>query len=194
VVWFLVDDNLAFHKKVITAGNDAMGAWVRAGAWAAFALTDGYVPITVARQIGTKKELENLVKAGLWSRVTDGYQFHDWDHLQPASDQVKQRREAARIRKQRQRERENVTPPVTRDPRARARPMSLKGHGSGRHAGGDEAARPPQTARCPQCENSDGYRTNGIVCDHIDRTQTNANGSAAVREMLNEAKAKRANQ
>ena len=77
-VWFLVDDNLAFHKKVITAGNDAMGAWVRAGAWAAFALTDGYVPITVeARQIGTKKQLENLVKAGLWSRVTDGYQFHD---------------------------------------------------------------------------------------------------------------------
>lgn len=30
MVWFLVDDNLAFHDKVTKAGNAAMGAWVRA--------------------------------------------------------------------------------------------------------------------------------------------------------------------
>ena len=35
MAWFKVDDKLAFHPKVLTAGNTAIGLWVRAGAWSA---------------------------------------------------------------------------------------------------------------------------------------------------------------
>lgn len=31
--WFKVDDHLAFHRKTLAAGNEAMGLWVRAGSW-----------------------------------------------------------------------------------------------------------------------------------------------------------------
>jgi hypothetical protein len=47
---------------------------------------------------------------------------------------------------------------------------------------------------CPLgCKIRDGYRENGLTCDHIDHTPTNAKGSAAVREALNEIRARKAN-
>ena len=42
--WFKVDDQLAFNAKVVAAGNEAMGLWVRAGSWSAAQLTDGFIP------------------------------------------------------------------------------------------------------------------------------------------------------
>lgn len=33
--WFRVDDSLDTHPKAIAAGNEAMGLWVRCGAYAA---------------------------------------------------------------------------------------------------------------------------------------------------------------
>lgn len=196
MVWFLVDDNLAFHKKVLAAGDTAMGAWVRAGSWSAANLTDGYVPINVCTQICSKYSRDKLEKAGLWSRVTGGYQFHDWADFQPTAEQVKQRRDAMRERQQRKRKNAksgtDVTRDVTQSPHARGRPSPVRDLGSLPHQGDGAAARPPP-ARCYQCDKNDGYRENGLVCDHIDRTQIVANGSAAVREAFNEAKARKAN-
>ena len=52
--WFKVDDNLAFHHKVVAAGNAAMGLWVRAGAMCAQQLTDGFVPDHMVNTLGSK--------------------------------------------------------------------------------------------------------------------------------------------
>ena len=274
MVWFRVDDNLAFHPKVMEAGNSAMGLWVRAGAWSAANLTDGFVPTRIAFRLGSRIMCYRLVEVGLFEEKIDGFQFHDWDEKNFTKQQVEERRQDDRKRKDNQRKRhlttvtddttpatchavtpnvtDAVTPPVTlsREPSAPSLPSptlsgyvgggSPVGNGSSpntkpppprfcpNHPDGttipchgcqvyrknyevwllgqdittkkaiqaqaraEAATRQAEVANCPLCDN-DGYRNN-LVCDHIDHTQTHRNGSAAVREVLNEAKAKRANQ
>lgn len=102
MTWFKVDDTLAFHPKVMQAGNPAMGLWVRAGSWASQQLTDGYVPDDVARTLGSRAEIGRLVDSGLWlPGVTGGFQFHQWNEggRQPKRNDVEARREADRQRK-----------------------------------------------------------------------------------------------
>lgn len=99
MAWFKVDDALAFHVKVITAGNAAMGLWVRAGSWCAQQLTDGHVPANIVRTFGASSEdVQALCAVGLWHEVEDGYQFHDWGEYQPTREKVLQDREEARKR------------------------------------------------------------------------------------------------
>jgi len=111
VPWFKVDDTLAFHAKTLTAGNAAMGLWVRAGAWSMQTLSDGFIPTQVARQLGTKHEADRLVFAGLWVEKDDGYLFHEWDQRQPSRAKVFTTREAnaEKLRKWREKNRKGET-------------------------------------------------------------------------------------
>lgn len=104
MTWFKVDDTLAFHAKVLAAGNASIGLWCRAGAWSMQQLTDGFVPTQVARQLGTRAEAIRLVDVGLWEIKDDGYLFHEWDQRQPSRVQVNAEREAAAERQRRGRE------------------------------------------------------------------------------------------
>lgn len=99
--WFKVDDNLAFHAKVVAAGNPAMGLWVRAGSWSADQLTDGFVPDHMVAMLGTTAQAKRLVTVRLWVREDDGYRFHQWkdEGRQPTRAEVEKRREEDRIRK-----------------------------------------------------------------------------------------------
>ena len=110
VVWFYVDDGLAFHPKTIQAGNAAMGLWVRAGAWSTGSLTDGFIPDAIAASIGTPLQVSKLGGTGLWQRCSGGYLFHDWDHRQLSKAEVEQRRKTDRARKAEQRRGRNVPP------------------------------------------------------------------------------------
>jgi hypothetical protein len=95
VTWFKVDDNLAFHPKVIAAGNLAMGLWVRAGSWAAQQLTDGFVPAAMIGALGgTDEDAGTLVQVGLWEVEPGGWRFHEWstNGRQPTRAQVEDRR------------------------------------------------------------------------------------------------------
>lgn len=101
--WFKVDDQLAFHAKVVMAGNSAMGLWVRAGAWSSAHLTDGFVPshmvaamANMANDMANGSDADALVMAGLWDEVEGGYQFHDWGKFQPSAQEAKEKREATR--------------------------------------------------------------------------------------------------
>src|SRR5690606_8541448 len=103
---FKVDDNLAFHPKVLRAGNAAMGLWVRAGSWSAQQLTDGEIPDEILPSLGTVKQAEALVAAGLWDRAADAWSFHEWngDGRQPTRESVEAERAAARERQRKHRE------------------------------------------------------------------------------------------
>lgn len=90
--WFKVDDQLAFHRKALVAGNPAMGLWVRAGSWCANQLNDGHVPDHVIPTLGTRAQAKRLVDAGLWCQEPDGYHFHDWGTWQPTKAEVEKRR------------------------------------------------------------------------------------------------------
>lgn len=205
MVWFRVDDNLALHPKVIEAGNAAMGLWVRAGAWSAANMTDGYIPARVALHLGSRNLCARLVKSGLFEEAVDGFQFHQWDEKNFTKNQLLSSNSQGRdTRSDKPKRHLSTVDSSTETPRAPARaparvaPARLRapnpslkdglvtnGHQGGR---GLDAAPPP----CPLgCEQRDGYRENGTVCDHIDRTHTAANGSAKCHEAL--AKLKKVN-
>ena len=94
MTWFKVDDQLAFHRKVVKAGNPAMGLWVRAGSWCAGAEQDGLVPDEIIAALGgTPAQAQRLTKTGLWHREPEGYRFHDWHIFQPSSTDLRLARE-----------------------------------------------------------------------------------------------------
>lgn len=93
--WFKVDDTFAFHPKVMRAGNQAIGLWVRAGCWSSATLTDGKVPADVLKLLGAKPAtVDALVQTGLWRRNGDGIKFHDWEQYQPTASDVKRKKAA----------------------------------------------------------------------------------------------------
>ena len=100
MVWFKVDDGLAFHHKVVAAGNAAMGLWVRAGSQSSEQLTDGFIADHMVVAMGTQTQARKLVEVGLWERTDGGYIFHQWneDGRQPTREQVENDRAAARER------------------------------------------------------------------------------------------------
>lgn len=100
--WFKVDDDLAFHQKTVKAGNSAMGLWVRAGAWCAQQLTDGFIPDSMIELIGTPAQRRKLIAAALWVEVDGGCMFHGWNKngRQPTSQSVREKRSNAARRQQ----------------------------------------------------------------------------------------------
>lgn len=103
LMWFKVDDTLTFNAKVVEAGNEAIGLWVRAGAWCSAQLTDGFLPkgMAIAMAAGIADAIANpmapierLLKVGLWVESEGGYQFHDWADYQPSAEEAKQKRKA----------------------------------------------------------------------------------------------------
>lgn len=129
--YFPVDDDVAFHPKILAAGNEAVGMWTRAGALCKKHTTGGHVSVDTARALGSKKLADRLVAVGLWVEVPGGYQFHDWTK-QAGNDEAhveKERAERAREKnaarqaawRERHAGRNGVTnagdnPPVTKSP------------------------------------------------------------------------------
>lgn len=111
MTWFKVDDGFAAHRKLETLETDpvlhalAVAAWTLLGADCAARLTDGAVtPQRLARVLPwpaklREKAADALVSCGLWERVGDAWQFHDWNHYQPTRESVEHQRSKARDRK-----------------------------------------------------------------------------------------------
>ena len=92
-MWFRVDDKAHHHVKLMTAGNEACGAWVRLGSWCGDHLTDGHVPEVVALDIAKRQEvLDALMDAGLLKMGLNAYQMHDFCDWNPTAKQVKRQR------------------------------------------------------------------------------------------------------
>lgn len=108
---FRVDDGFDGHPKTVRAGDDALGMWVRAGAWCMRYLTDGFVPEWwVKQQPKGVAKAKKLVAAELWDDGTEkdgekGYQFHEFvgPGRQDSREKIEADREFARRRKQKSR-------------------------------------------------------------------------------------------
>lgn len=98
MAWGKVDDNMAFHPKVVQAGNEAMGLWVRALSWSMSILSDGHVPAEMVTAFNGDKSAQKLVDAGLWIIVDGGFQFRDWAEYQPTKEQILSDRASAKER------------------------------------------------------------------------------------------------
>lgn len=81
---FETHTDMAMHPAVVAAGNAGTGLWVRCGVWTANNGETGVVPVGVVRSFGADQELvDQVVAAGLWSVVEDGYRMEfgpspDW--------------------------------------------------------------------------------------------------------------------
>ncbi|MFF0293173.1 mucin-2 [Kitasatospora sp. NPDC004614] len=136
MTWFKIDDTAYSHPKVLTAGNAALGLWLRCGAYAAQHLTEGRIPGVVAGMFGTAPQAARLVRAGLWHATghtcprcpvvpAGDFLMHDFLHYNPSRASVEgtRQREADRKRTGRKtqrarREQPADPPPFGADPAA----------------------------------------------------------------------------
>ena len=100
--YFGIEDGFELHPKVVAAGNSAIGAWVRMGAWSMGHGTNGFIPNKIANTFATKYELKRLQLCnengdgiGLLEQTEQngvkGYMFHDW--TQPSVETIRRKRE-----------------------------------------------------------------------------------------------------
>lgn len=116
MAWFKVDDRFYSHPKVLGVPMRSLGLWVLAGAWSADQLTDGFIPKTALPMLNGAKaaDAKPLVDAGLWVVVDGGWQFHDWHDMQPSRQEVLDKRDREREKKQRWREKTRQDPATGR--------------------------------------------------------------------------------
>jgi hypothetical protein len=106
--WFNVDDGFANSKPVLRISRRyrcaAVGLWTLAGSWSAKELTDGFVPDHAIEEFASTPAMaEQLVRADLWTRVAEGWQFNNWAKYQKTKEQVYAFRAAEAERKRKQR-------------------------------------------------------------------------------------------
>jgi len=100
VSWFKLDDQGAFHEKVLQAGNEAYGAWCRAGQWSSGRRTEGLIPKATALSIAPLRVWKKLVAArgrsqhGLIEEAGDDFQIHDYLEWNPTTEAIEAKRAA----------------------------------------------------------------------------------------------------
>lgn len=113
--WFRMEDSFHSHPKVVAAGNEAIGLYVRCGTYAAQHLTDGFIPGDIAvlygssdtgsrRNPGTGKPetlAETLVRTKLWRRTRGGWRMPDYLDYNPSAERVDNQRAAKATRQKR---------------------------------------------------------------------------------------------
>lgn len=104
MVWFRLDDKFHSNPKIMAAGNEATGLYVRCGSYAAEHLTDGYIPEQIAAVYGTEASIETLVRTKLWRRRRGGYVMRDFLDFNPSKEAVDKERKQAAERQRRRRE------------------------------------------------------------------------------------------
>jgi len=98
VAWFKVDDGFSHHRKVkaLRRGTErlrAIGLWTLAGSWLAEEEIGPVIPDYLIDELGaTQKDVDALVRVGLWKVVDDATVFHDWDHFQPDAETLQAQR------------------------------------------------------------------------------------------------------
>jgi len=86
--WFKLDDDGHDHPKVLQAGNEAYGAWCRAGQWSSKHLTEGAIPKVVALKIAPPRVWKKLQEVRLVEASADGWLIHDFLKYNPPASEV----------------------------------------------------------------------------------------------------------
>lgn len=96
--WAKIDDQSAFHMKVLFVGNAAWGALCRMVAHSCAGLTDGFVATETAHLIATPEEMARLMatppggKSPMLKPADRGYTIHDFHVCNPfAADEIARR-------------------------------------------------------------------------------------------------------
>ena len=115
--WVRIDDNFADHPKIIGLSDSAFRLYISALCYSNRQLTDGFIATAVYAKMSSEDEAEFLVGAGLWEQIEGGYLIRSYNEYQPTREKVNEKREQAKERLRRYREKQNgnanETPPPT---------------------------------------------------------------------------------
>lgn len=100
-MWVKLDDHFAGHPKIQRLSDAAFRLHVEAMCYAGLHESDGWLPVRVVSH--RRRQVAELLHAGLWSKDQEGYQIHDWSDWNGTQEQRQQRREQWREKKRRQR-------------------------------------------------------------------------------------------
>ncbi len=112
MTWVKLDDTCPDHPSIVGLSDAGFACWVRGLCYASRHLTDGLIPKSALRTLGSPKAARELVDAGRWVAVDDGWRVHGYEEKQRTREQVEQERERWRDRQSRHR---TVTPASRRD-------------------------------------------------------------------------------
>jgi hypothetical protein len=76
MTWVFLDDKFHSNPKTVGVGNDGAGLYCRALSYCGDQLTDGYVPMGWAREVGKPGTRNKVTCAGFWLEVFGGEQYH----------------------------------------------------------------------------------------------------------------------
>lgn len=104
--WSRISDGLCWHPKALAAGNEALGAWVRALSWVAHPdhQTDGLIPAAIVAQLAPPRVWRRLAEAGMVEPDGKSYRIHDYLAWNPSAAESRARREAWADRQRKSRE------------------------------------------------------------------------------------------
>jgi hypothetical protein len=110
--WIRIDENAMDHPKIGALSDGAFRLWVQALAYCQKHLTDGYVSTLAIRSLlaYSPKRRDALVTAGLWDAAESGIVVHDYLHWNDSRETVTAKRDAAKDRMRRSRERSSAVP------------------------------------------------------------------------------------
>lgn len=96
--WAKIDDHLAHHPKIVRAGNEAVGVWIRAISWCTAHETDGEIAReTLEGLTGTARFatcIRQLLLAGLLHKTgRDKYAIHDFLEWNPSAKESQEYRD-----------------------------------------------------------------------------------------------------
>jgi len=92
VTWFKLSDQFYDHPKVMQAGNSAVGLWARCCSYSASQELDGRIPKAIAHTYGTRRDIERLLRSGLWIDVEGSYWVPDFLDYNPSREALAARR------------------------------------------------------------------------------------------------------
>ena len=109
MTWIKINDSFPDHPKVVGLTDSAFRTHLHGLCYCGRFLTDGFIPISAIKTIGTNKSIAELVDAGLWleSPPSGGFFIHDYLEHQTSKKQVKDKQEALRERQKRYRARKS---------------------------------------------------------------------------------------
>lgn len=96
--WAKIDDQFFTHKKVIDLSKDAKLLYLVGLTHCSGQLTDGQITTSVLRVLAATVDVDRecvaeLVSAGLWDVVEQGYSVHDYHNYNMTAEEVKERKE-----------------------------------------------------------------------------------------------------
>ena len=97
--WVKIDDKAWCHPKFMALSASAVRLWLFALCWCNQHEQDGLVPAAIVKVLGgSKRDVTELVKCGLWEVSGPNWSIHDFLKYQPSRAQRNAQREATRGR------------------------------------------------------------------------------------------------